>query len=741
MIRPHSLRSACLVWLLALTCAAAAAAADTEPDQPNSLPQALLNNDPLEELELLKPAKRPDELERDKLHAAALFAHGRMLQNRGEYADAIQRYQRAWRYHPEQVSILDLIVALAFELKRNGEAARYAVIAAERNPKDGAMVRRLAMFLAQQQDYARATTLYEKAIEIAPADRVDIGQLLIGQELSRLYLLQEAYDKAAEAAEQPFDALENPKKYDLSKNLLKALEGKPEQTYRLFGESFVRGGKYDLAEKAFRKAHEAEANQALLDYSLARVAAGKGNRKQALELLDKYFDANGSTGGLEAYELYAELIGRREDDPTKARETILSRLKPLRENDPANAALGIFVAGQLVNAEQYDAAEEVYRDLLSVSPSLEVFNGLIALEHRRENVGKLLDALGQAVARAGDFQAVEESADEVLEDKALVKKLIAEAARRIDAGEELDDGVALAAGLLAIEAEDFGRVEPLMKLALENGLPSKTAIVSNWGLGMLVAEQHQQAAEVFQNAIDDKLDPDNEAAFYYYLASALGMSDRFDDAVEAAKKAAELRPTARFKSRIAWLHYYAGKHDSAVEQYETILDEYADEYGDADTREVVSDVRSVLSAIAVKQERITEAVEYLERVLDEFPEDVGAHNDLGYLWADENMHLQRAHAMITYAVTEQPENKAYRDSLGWILFRLGRVEEAIVELEKAAEDEDPDGVILEHLADAYAAAGRSEDAKRYWERAVEAFEEADDEKMAKRVREKLSGQK
>ena len=319
--------------------------------------------------------------------------------------------------------------------------------------------------------------------------------------------------------------------------------------------------------------------------------------------------------------------------------------------------------------------------------------------------------------------------------------VVAEAVGRMEAGEKLDDGVALAGGLLAIEAEDFDRVEPLMKLALENGLPSKTAIVSNWGLGMLIADQNEQAAEVLESAIDDKIDPDNEAAFYYYLASALGMSDRFEEAVVAAQKAAELRPTARFRSRIAWLHYYAGKYDSAVEQYEKILEEFADEYGDADTREVVSDIRSVLSAIAVKQERIDEAVEYLERVLDEFPEDVGAHNDLGYLWADENVHLQRAHAMITYAVTEEPENKAYRDSLGWILFRLGRVEEAIVELEQAAEGEDPDGVILEHLADAYAAAGRSDDANRYWERAVEAFEESDDEKMAKRVREKLAGQK
>ncbi len=75
-------------------------------------------------------------------------------------------------------------------------------------------------------------------------------------------------------------------------------------------------------------------------------------------------------------------------------------------------------------------------------------------------------------------------------------------------------------------------------------------------------------------------------------------------------------------------------------------------------------------------------------------------NDLGYLWADENRHLSRAMKMIRKAVEAEPDNGAYRDSLGWVLYRLGRYEEAIAELEKAAERQ-PDGVIFDHLGDAY----------------------------------------
>ena len=64
-------------------------------------------------------------------------------------------------------------------------------------------------------------------------------------------------------------------------------------------------------------------------------------------------------------------------------------------------------------------------------------------------------------------------------------------------------------------------------------------------------------------------------------------------------------------------------------------------------------------------------------------------------------HLPRALAMIERAVAAEPENTAYRDSLGWVLFRLGRDEDAIAELKKAAAGDKPDATVLEHLGDVY----------------------------------------
>jgi tetratricopeptide (TPR) repeat protein len=93
--------------------------------------------------------------------------------------------------------------------------------------------------------------------------------------------------------------------------------------------------------------------------------------------------------------------------------------------------------------------------------------------------------------------------------------------------------------------------------------------------------------------------------------------------------------------------------------------------------------------------------------------------------------------MIQKAVEGDPENAAYRDSLGWALYRLGRIDEAVPELEKAASDE-PDPVILDHLGDAYQAAGEPDKAKDAWNRAVEAFKERGEEQEASKVKEKLN---
>jgi Flp pilus assembly protein TadD len=156
----------------------------------------------------------------------------------------------------------------------------------------------------------------------------------------------------------------------------------------------------------------------------------------------------------------------------------------------------------------------------------------------------------------------------------------------------------------------------------------------------------------------------------------------------------------------------------------------------------VQQAKMVLSNLYVLRHDIPQAVEYLEQVLDEAPDDAGANNDLGYLWADENQHLKRALRMIQLAVAEEPDNAAYRDSLGWSLFRLGRYAEALVELQKAidlqqADDKELDATVLDHLGDVYQKLGRIADAQAAWRQSMAAYQREKEADKAKTVELKL----
>jgi tetratricopeptide (TPR) repeat protein len=107
------------------------------------------------------------------------------------------------------------------------------------------------------------------------------------------------------------------------------------------------------------------------------------------------------------------------------------------------------------------------------------------------------------------------------------------------------------------------------------------------------------------------------------------------------------------------------------------------------------------------------------------------------LWADQGKNLDRSLKMVQTAVDAEPENKAYRDSLGWAFFKLGRFHEAIEQLEQAVGDADSDGVIFDHLGDAYAADKQPAKAEEAWKRAVELLKKQGDEAKAAKVTDKI----
>ncbi|MCA1797941.1 MAG: tetratricopeptide repeat protein [Xanthomonadaceae bacterium] len=130
----------------------------------------------------------------------------------------------------------------------------------------------------------------------------------------------------------------------------------------------------------------------------------------------------------------------------------------------------------------------------------------------------------------------------------------------------------------------------------------------------------------------------------------------------------------------------------------------------------------VLYARALHHERsgrVDAAIADLRRVNALQPGSAEAQNALGYVLADRGppQSWEEARALIAQALTQEPDNAAFLDSMGWVLYRLGDLENARVWLERAWSLQ-PDAEIGAHLGEVLWRQELREAAHAVWERAA-----------------------
>jgi outer membrane biogenesis lipoprotein LolB/tetratricopeptide (TPR) repeat protein len=102
--------------------------------------------------------------------------------------------------------------------------------------------------------------------------------------------------------------------------------------------------------------------------------------------------------------------------------------------------------------------------------------------------------------------------------------------------------------------------------------------------------------------------------------------------------------------------------------------------------------------------------------LKQNPKDTSSLNALGYSFADRNIHLQEAYKLINQAHSQSPNDPYILDSLGWINYRFGKLEEATNYLQDSykllAEPE-----VGAHLGEVLWVSGRKDEAEAIWKKA------------------------
>ncbi|MGQ0801056.1 MAG: tetratricopeptide repeat protein [Pseudomarimonas sp.] len=142
------------------------------------------------------------------------------------------------------------------------------------------------------------------------------------------------------------------------------------------------------------------------------------------------------------------------------------------------------------------------------------------------------------------------------------------------------------------------------------------------------------------------------------------------------------------------------KHEDALAVYERAL-------------AVFEDDPELLYARALgfeKVGRVDAAIADLRRLHELDPENADTMNALGYTLADRTEHFAEALTYIERALKLKPDNPAIIDSMGWVLFRLGRLEESLVHLRRAFELQ-RDAEVAAHLGEVLWVAGNKDEAQ------------------------------
>ena len=110
--------------------------------------------------------------------------------------------------------------------------------------------------------------------------------------------------------------------------------------------------------------------------------------------------------------------------------------------------------------------------------------------------------------------------------------------------------------------------------------------------------------------------------------------------------------------------------------------------------------------------RLDDAIAGYKVAVKRWPDSATALNAYGYTLADRTDRYREAEKLIRKAIKIEPDNPAIIDSLGWVLHKRGKHEEALLELQRAYESFD-DAEVAAHIVDVLHVLGRNDEALEF----------------------------
>ena len=265
--------------------------------------------------------------------------------------------------------------------------------------------------------------------------------------------------------------------------------------------------------------------------------------------------------------------------------------------------------------------------------------------------------------------------------------------------------------------------------------PDNVEALAHVGQLYYLSGRFQEAREVLDRAV--LLAPKN-STLHFWRALVAQEEGKWEDAVLHMKQAAKHNPDPGLLLRLATYYSRLGQTKESIRVLNRLHRLQPDNpdfmyflaLAYEDRGKPRSAIRWLDRALAIspdqpelhfhlalnwdKRKRFDKVEEHLLKAIEQDPHNALALNYLGYSWVERNTRLPEALGFIERAVAQDPQNMAYRDSLGWAYFRLGRSTEAATVLSSTVYPAN-DPVVWSHYGDVLMAIGNPAEAVRAWQ--------------------------
>ncbi len=269
-----------------------------------------------------------------------------------------------------------------------------------------------------------------------------------------------------------------------------------------------------------------------------------------------------------------------------------------------------------------------------------------------------------------------------------------------------DRDLLYAVALLSVQLNEDAEAEALFRRALDADHPEQDVIRLH--LGQLADNRGEgEAARKWFAAVDDAR---HRLEANIRIAQSLAREKRIDEArthLQTLKGDDDAR--RRYVMAEAQILREADRPAEAMLVLDAALARAPDD----------TDLLYEAAMLAERLDRIDLMEDKLRKVIALKPEHAHAHNALGYSLADRAMRLDEAQALIERALELAPDDPFILDSLGWVYFRRGDLDNALKHLERAYAMRN-DAEIAAHLGEVLWNLSRRDDADRLLNEALAA---------------------